>query len=181
MKVDLAKFNNDWYYPGSLIKRTFWYVINVIFFNTSMPYPNGLKVFLLRLFGVMAGSGIVIKPKVNIKYPWFLELGNNVWIGEGCWIDNLGIVKIGSNVCISQGSFIFCGNHDYKKETFDLMVKPIIIEDGVWVGAKSVICPGVSLKSHSVISAGSVITKDTEPYGIYKSFETKQTKVREID
>ena len=180
-KVDLSRFNNDWYSPGSFFKRASWFVINIIFFKSSLPYPNVLKVFLLRLFGIRAGNGIVIKTNVNIKYPWFLELGNNVWMGENCWLDNLGSVKIGSNVCISQGAFIFSGNHNYKKETFDLLVRDIVIEDGVWVGAKSIICPGVTLKTHSVISVGSIITADTEPYSIYKSFTTKKIKARAID
>lgn len=179
--VDLSKFSNTWYSPGSLFLKSAWYFCNRIFLNTSVPYPNSFKSTLLKIFGAKVGKGTIVKPNVNIKYPWFLELGDYVWIGENCWIDNLGAVKIGSNVCLSQGAFIFCGNHDYKRETFDLIVKPIVIEDGVWVGAKSIVCPGVTLKTHSIISAGSVITKDTEAYTIYKSFDTQIVRKRDIN
>ncbi len=179
--VDLSKFSNSWYKPGNIFIRSAWYICNRLFLKTSIPYPSGLKTIILKIFGAKAGNGIVLKPNINIKYPWLLQLGDNVWIGENCWIDNLGNVEIGSNVCVSQGTYIFCGNHDFKKENFDLKVEDIKIENGVWIGAKSVICPGVTLKSHSVISVGSIITSDTVPYSIYKSFTTKKIKSRIIE
>ena len=71
--------------------------------------------------------------------PWKLKVGNNVWIGEDVWIDNLELVDISDNVCISQGAMLLCGNHDFTSSTFDLIVKPIVLEDGVWIGAKSIV------------------------------------------
>ncbi len=135
----------------------------------------------MRLFGAKIGHGVIIKPCVNIKYPWFLQIGNNVWIGENAWIDNLTNVQIGNNVCISQGAYIFTGNHNYKKQTFDLMIDPIIIEDSVWIGAKAIVCPGITLKSHSVITVGSVVTKDTEPYKIYRGNPAEAFRERIIE
>ncbi len=103
-----------------------------------------------------------------------------IWIGEEVWIDNLGNVKIGNNICLSQGAMLLCGNHNYKKETFDLIVGDISLEDGVWVGAKSVVSPGVTMKTHSILSIGSVLTKDAEAYGIYQGNPAVQVKHREI-
>lgn len=180
-QVDLGKFSNIWYKPGSRLKRIIWYLINVTFFKSSIPYPYQLKVIFLKLFGAKIGRGIVIKPNVNIKYPWFLEVGNNVWIGEDAWIDNLTYVKMGNNVSISQGAYILTGNHNYKKETFDLITDPVIIEDGVWIGAKAIVCPGVTLKTHSVITVGSVVTKDTEPYTIYQGIAAEPIRKRIIE
>jgi putative colanic acid biosynthesis acetyltransferase WcaF len=165
--VDLSKFDNSWYKPGSKPKRALWYIVNALFLKSSLPYPLFLKRSLLRLFGARVGAGLVIKPNVNIKFPWFLEMGHNVWIGEGVWVDNLASVKIGDNVCISQGAYILTGNHDYKKVNFDLVVSPVIIEDGVWVGAKAIVCPGAVLHSHSVITAGSVISQNAKAWTIY--------------
>lgn len=181
MNVNFSKFNNSWYNPGPIWKRILWYLFNMIFFNTYIPYPYKFKVLILKLFGAKIGKKIVIKPKVNIKFPWFLSIGDNVWIGEEVWIDNLCEVLIGNNVCISQGAYIFTGNHNYKKESFDLIVKPIIIEDGVWIGAKSIICPGVRLKSHSVIYSGSVISFNTEEFKIYKTNPPIPIKDRKIE
>ena len=167
-KTNLSQFNNGWYDPGgNVLKRFLWYYTNIVWFNSGFPL-SGVKVFLLRLFGAKIGSGVVVKPRVNIKYPWKLTVGNNVWIGEQVWIDNLAQVRIGDNVCLSQGSFLLCGNHDYKKPSFDLIVSDIILEEGVWIGAKAIVCPGITCASHSVLAVGSVATSNLEAYKIYQ-------------
>lgn len=167
-KTNLSQFNNAWYNPGgNAVKRILWYFTNIVWFNSGFPI-NSVKVFMLRLYGARIGSGVVIKPRVNIKYPWKLSVGNNVWIGEQVWIDNLAQVTIGDNVCLSQGSFLLCGNHDYKKQTFDLIVADIVLEDGVWIGAKATVCPGVTCFSHTVLAVGSVATSNLEAYKIYQ-------------
>ena len=120
------------------------------------------------MFGCSLGKGVVIKPNVNIKYPWKLSLGNYVWIGERVWIDNLDNVMIGNHVCISQGAMLICGSHNYKQKSFDLITKEITLNDGVWIGAKSIILPGVVAESHAILSAGSVISKNLESFTVYK-------------
>ncbi len=179
--VDLTKFKNDWYNPGNRFKRSFWFLINACFLQCPLIPFSSLKVFLLRTFGAKIGKNVVVKPNVNIKYPWNLTIGDNTWIGEKVWIDNLGKVIIGKNVCLSQGAFLLCGNHDYKKVAFDLMVKEITLEDGVWVGAKAVVCPGVICKSHAVLSVGSIATSDLEPYSIYQGNPAVKIKERVIE
>jgi putative colanic acid biosynthesis acetyltransferase WcaF len=133
-----------------------------------IPFPNKFKVFLLSLFGAKVGAGTVIKPRVNIKYPWFLVIGDSAWIWEGAWIDNLAPVTIGNNVCISQGAYLLTGSHDYKKSSFDLIMGPITLEDGVWIGARAIVCPSVTCRSHSILAVGSVATKNLEPYSVYQ-------------
>jgi len=179
-KTNLAQFNNTWYTPGgNSLKRMLWYFTNIIWFKSGFPV-NGFKVFLLRLFGAQIGSGVVIKPSVNIKYPWKLTIGNNVWIGEGVWIDNLGKVTIGDNSCLSQGAFLLCGNHDYKKQAFDLIVGDIHLQEGVWIGAKAIVCPGITCFSHSVLAVGSVATSNLEAYKIYQGNPAQVIRERVI-
>lgn len=142
-KVDLSKYDNSWFNIGAnRLKAIIWYFVNLWFLNSGWIPFSGLRICILRLFGAKIGRGVVIKPFVNVKYPWNLSIGKNTWIGEGTWIDNLVHVDIGSNVCVSQGAMLLCGNHNYKKTTFDLIVKPIVIEDGAWVGAKSIVTGG---------------------------------------
>lgn len=179
--TDLSKFQNSWYNPGNRFKRSCWFLVNACFLQCPLVPFSSLKVFLLRTFGAKIGKNVVVKPNVNIKYPWNLSIGDNSWIGEKVWIDNLGKVSIGKNVCLSQGAFLLCGNHDYKKESFDLMIKEINLEDGVWIGAKATICPGVSCKSHSVLSVGSVATSDLDAYSIYQGNPAVKVKERVIE
>ncbi|MFH1005222.1 MAG: WcaF family extracellular polysaccharide biosynthesis acetyltransferase [Bacteroidota bacterium] len=179
-KTDLSKFNNQWYNTGaSWFTRATWYCVNICFVNSYFHFYS-FKFFLLRMFGARIGKNVIIKPKVNIKYPWNIEVGDNVWIGENVWLDSLGKIKIGANVCLSQGAMLICGNHNYKKKSFDLIVGNIILEDGVWIGAGALVCGGVICKSHAVLTAGSVATDALEPFSIYQGNPAIKIKDRII-
>lgn len=176
--VDLSKYDNSWYRPGPLWKRFFWYGVNTFIFNSSLFPVYGVKIFLLKAFGAKLGRNVFIKPNVSIKYPWLLQTGDNVWIGEGVWIDNLAKISIGSNVCLSQGCMLLCGNHDYTTSTFDLIVKEIVLEDGVWIGARATVCGGVVCKNHSVLTVNSVATLPLEALSIYQGNPAVKVKTR---
>jgi putative colanic acid biosynthesis acetyltransferase WcaF len=180
-KVRLDTFDNQRFNGGAgWVKRILWHFTNGIFFKTFFHFYS-LKVWLLRLFGAKVGKNVVIKPHVNIKYPWNISIGDNVWIGEEVWIDSLDKVVIGNDVCISQGALLLCGNHNYKKTTFDLMVGKIILEDGVWIGAKSVVCANVICYTHSVLGVLSVATKNLDPYAIYRGNPAERVKERNVE
>lgn len=179
--TNLKQFDNSWYNPGSALVRFLWMMCSAVFFRHSLAVGSSHKRIILKLFGAQLGESIVIKPAVNIKYPWKLSIGDFSWIGENCWIDNLDQVTIGAHVCLSQGSFLLCGNHNYKKQSFDLMIAPITLEDGVWIGAQSTVCPGVTCHSHAVLSVGSVATKDLEAYSIYQGVPAVRIKARSIE
>lgn len=182
MPVKLAQYDNSHYHPGAgRIKRQLWYIVNALLFNSWLWPESRLKCLLLRFFGAKIGVGVVIKPRVNIKYPWHLEVGDHVWIGEGAWIDNLAPVRIGSNVCISQSAYLLTGNHNYKDPAFALIVKEITIEDGAWIGAASVICPGVRVRRNSVLTVGSVLQKDSEERGIYRGNPAEWIRERQFN
>lgn len=179
--TDLSKFDNTGFDTGAgKLKRLMWYLCSVVFINSHALLPYSIKCGILRLFGARVAKGVVIKPRVNIKYPWKLSIGENSWIGEGVWIDCLDRVDIGANACISQGALILCGNHDYSKTTFDLIVKPIRIADGAWIGAKSIVTQGVTVGGHAVLSVGSVASSDLEAFGIYRGNPAEKVKTRTI-
>jgi putative colanic acid biosynthesis acetyltransferase WcaF len=178
----LDKYNNSWYNAGgNPISRIAWYFINALVLNSALLPISGLKVALLRLFGAKIGQGVVIKPCVNIKYPWRLTIGNHVWIGEEVWIDNLDQVTIGDHVCLSQGAMLLCGSHNYKDHAFGLITKPITLESGCWISAKALVAPGVTCQSHSVLSASSVATADLAAFTIYQGNPAVPKRNREIN
>ena len=179
-ETDLSTFNNSWYKPGNPFKRLIWYVVNLLVFKNPLFVFIAPKLLLLRWFGAEIGSGVVIKPAVNIKYPWFLSIGNNTWIGEGVWIDNLDQITIGKNCCVSQGALLLSGNHNYKRSAFDLILKPITLEDGVWIGANAAVTQGVRCKSHSLLAVGSVASANLEAYTIYRGNPAVAVKERII-
>ena len=180
-EIDLGSFSaKKFNKKAHKIKIVIWYFINALFVRASWNPFMGIKIFFLKIFGAKIGKGVVIKNNVNIKFPWKLTLGNNVWLGENAWIDNLDEVIIGNNVCISQGALLLTGNHDYTLSTFDYRNAPIIIEDGAWIGAKTVVCPGIKVKSHAILTVGSTATKNMEAYGIYQGNPALKIRTRNI-
>ncbi|MBI1369345.1 MAG: colanic acid biosynthesis acetyltransferase WcaF [Planctomycetes bacterium] len=180
-KVQLARYDNSNYDPGAgAVKRSIWFLVNALFIHTKLHPSSGLRVALLRLFGAKIGQGVVIKPGVNVKYPWRLVIGDHVWIGEDAWLDSIVTITVGSNCCISQGAYLCTGNHDWTDPAFGLRLASITLEDGVWVGAKALVGPGVIMRSHSIAAAGSVISKDTQAYGIYRGNPAEKVGERKI-
>lgn len=179
--TNLKSYDNSWYNPGPFLKRLAWCLCSFFFVETAFPFPNKLKITLLKFFGADIGVGVVIKPKVKIKYPWNLSIGDYVWIGEAVWLDNLAYITIGNHSCLSQGAYLLTGNHNYKKASFDLILSPIVIEDGAWVCAKTTVCPGVTVGSHAILSTGSVASSDLKAFGIYKGVPAKIYKQRIIE
>jgi len=167
MKTDLSKFNIGDYDAGPKWKVLIWFFINYYIFDSAFPWPYRFKLFLLRLFGAKVGSGLVIKTNVRIKNPWRLTIGDNCWIGESVWIDNLENVVIGNNVCLSQGAMLLTGNHDYTISSFPYRLGKIHLEEGVWIGAQSVVCPGITCKAYAILTVSSVANKNLEAMGIY--------------
>jgi len=166
--VQLSKFNNDWYSPGrSRIVQALWFFLGAPMVRSSLLPSSSLRVWLVRRFGGQIGPGAVLKPGVRIKYPWHLSMGDHSWLGEDCWLDNLEQISIGNNVCISQGAYLCTGNHDWSDGSFGLIVKPITLRDGSWVGAKCIIGPGVEFGECAIAAAGSVVTKSIPEYEIH--------------
>lgn len=178
--VDLSLYSSQDYYPGGKLKRALWYLVSVCFFESLMPWPSALKTTFLRMFGAAVGRGVVIKPAVKIKYPWFLSVGNHVWVGERAWIDNLAQVSLGDHSCISQEAYLLTGNHDYKDRKFGLRLGEIHVGAGAWVGAKSVVCPGLTVYAGAVLCAGSVAVKDLEQMVIYQGNPAQVVRKRVV-
>ena len=115
-----------------------------------------------------------------------MVIGENTYIGEGC---NLraggGLLKIGKQCSISQNITIVVSNHQCKKGQY-IKDQPwttdrnfVIIEDDVWIGANSVVLPGVTIHEGAVVGAGSVVTKDVPAYAIVVGNPAKVLKYRE--
>ena len=136
-----------------------WIIVQALLVSSFVPGSAHRRV-LLRAFGARIGAGVVIKPGVRVKFPWRLAVGDHSWLGECAWIDNLAEVRIGSNACVSQGAYLCTGNHDWTSPTFDLVVAPIVIGDGAWVGARAVVGPGVTIGRTAVLGLGAVANRD---------------------
>jgi putative colanic acid biosynthesis acetyltransferase WcaF len=159
MRLDLFAASGNFNRGRPTWFEAVWYFVKIVFFLSALPWPSSLKCALLRAFGAKIGLGVVIKPRVNIHFPWRLEVGAHSWIGEEVFILNLEAVKIGTQACISQRAFLCTGNHDFRDERFSFRSAAIYVGDGAWVGAAVFVGPGVVIGEEAVVTAGSVVLK----------------------
>ena len=162
--IDLSQFNNASFDRGApRWKEALWLLARTVLFLHPVPLPSAMKVATLRFFGATIGEGAVIRSRVNISFPWKVTLGDHIWIGEDVTILSLDQVTIGSHVCISQRAFLCTGSHDFGSSQFDLMTRPITVEDHCWIAATAFLGPGVSIGKGSLVAAGAVVVNDVSP------------------
>lgn len=179
--IQLGRYDNGWYKPGrSNLWRALWLFFGLPLFRCSLLPFSRLRVGLLRLFGAKVGRGVVIHSEVVVKYPWHLVVGDHCWIGERVWIDNLTSVRLGSNVCISQGAYLCTGNHDWSDPSFGLRVEPIQLFDGSWAGARSTLLPGTVLSVGAIAAAGCVLAGTVPAFEIFGGNPAKFLRKRQI-
>jgi putative colanic acid biosynthesis acetyltransferase WcaF len=167
--TDLSAYSSAGFDRGAgRLKESLWVLTSWLLFRQCPISLSALKRTVLRAFGARIGRNVTIKPQVKITFPWKLSIGDHVWLGEECWLLNLEQITIENNVCISQRAFLCTGSHNYKLATFDLITKPIVVEEGAWIGASAWVGPGVRVGSMAVLAAGSVATRSLEAGGIYQ-------------
>lgn len=139
------------------VKEMAWLIVQAWLFGSWMP-GSQWRVRLLRAFGARIGTGVVVKPHVTVKFPWRLEVGDHVWIGERVWIDNLATVVLSDHACVSQGAYLCTGSHDWSDPRFALVTKPITVGKGAWISAHSRLAPGSVVEDGAILAMGAVGT-----------------------
>jgi len=155
-----------------------WWLVSSTLFSWSPQFMYSFRVSLLRMFGAKIGSNVLIRPTVIITYPWKLVIGSNSWIGDNVKIYNLGNIIIGNDVVVSQESYLCTGSHNYRKSTFDIWQKEIVINDESWIGTDVFIYPGIIVGKGVVVAARSTVTENLIDNNIYAGTPAKLLKKR---
>jgi putative colanic acid biosynthesis acetyltransferase WcaF len=145
--------------PGELAVRVLWGSVQPLF-RLSPRVFWGWRRSMLRLFGARIGHHVHIHPSVRVMIPWNLTIGDLATVGDSVRIYNLGAISIGERTCISQGSHLCAGTHDYRKRDMPLVKSPIRVGEDVWVCADAFIGPGVTVGDFAVVSARAVVMRD---------------------
>ena len=179
--IDLSRTDSSELVRGrSRFVEALWLFVGAPIVASRFMLSTRVRSQILRLFGARIGTHMYMKPGVRVKFPWYLTVGDHCWIGEDVWIDNLAPVKLESHVCVSQGAYLCTGNHDWSTSNMRLFIRPICLDRGCWVGAKTVVGPGVTVGECAILTAGSVASKDLAPYGIYAGNPAVFTKRRVV-
>lgn len=155
------------------------FLYSVFYYMPGYYFSNKLRGFFLKLFLNKCGKKFILNKEVVIESPNNIIIGNNVQINTRCWISGGGGLEIGNNVLIGPHTVIHSANHNYKNKSVLISQQghslgKVTIEDDVWIAANCTIVPGVTIAKGCVIGAGAVVTKNTEPYGIYVGVPAKK-------
>ena len=152
-------------------------------------YVKGLIVFLKRkyFYGKFKkiGNNVRISPKSKFYWPENMEFGNNIFIEEGAHLSCREGLEINDYVMIGPNITIIGGDHKILNINEKIWFhnkgedKKIIIEEDVWIGANVTLLKNAHISKGCVIGACSVVTKKTEPYGIYVGNPAKLIKYRD--
>lgn len=141
----------------------------------------GLRYLILRTSAKEAGQNIFIGKHVTIKNIKKLSIGTNVSIHSFSYIDALGDIIIGNDVSIAHHVSILSFNHSWDNSCLPIKynpieMKPVIINDDVWIGCGVRIMPGVTIGSRCVVAAGSIVTKNVPPGSLVAGSPAKVIK-----
>jgi len=140
-----------------------WWIVQATLFRASPQVLYGWRRFLLRLFGCSLGKGVLVRPTVEITYPWKVSIGDYSWVGHNVTLYSLGEIHIGANVVVSQGSYLCAAAHDMQSPSFDIYDEPIFIDAEAWIAADVFISPGVHIGHGAVVGARSTVLRDLPP------------------
>ena len=132
------------------------------------------------------GEGVIVANTCRIYVSNNITIGNNVRIGDNNLISGLGGITIGNNVVTGPDVTIWTANHNYEEATKlpydeDVILRPVTIEDNVWIGAKAIIVPGITIKEGAVVAMGAVVTKNVPKGAIVGGNPAKVLKYRNME
>lgn len=174
MNLELTNYHET---KQHYLKMVVWRVLNFWLFPIL---PRGMRNGLLRLFGAKIGKDCLFKRQAKFYAPWNFECGDAVCIGPRAEIYNKDKVTIGSQVVISQDTYICTASHDISSPVMTLVTKPITIGSNVWIAAKASVMPGVDIANGTVVAACAVVAKSTEPWTVVGGNPAKFIKKREL-
>lgn len=145
------------------MKSIFRYIMGLIMPLLPETRCFGFKCWLLKRTGAKVGKNVRICSSALFVGTGHLEIGNNTWIGHRCIISTSSSIKIGSDCDIAPNVYIGNGTHQItpdRKRIADIEIsEDIIIGNGCWLCAGSMVLPGVTIQEKSVVAAGAVVTK----------------------
>lgn len=147
------------------------YITNKLVSN--IPFWTIRKCWL-KILGTKIGKRSHIDMNTYFLALKYISVGKYSHINANCFIDGRGKLSIGDSVSISNYVRLCTGGHDPQSPNFEGEHLPIFIEDYVWIGIGAIVLKGVTIGKGAVVAAGSVVTKNVEPYSIVGGVPAKK-------
>ncbi|EKD46961.1 MAG: galactoside O-acetyltransferase [uncultured bacterium] len=144
-----------------------------------------LRLKLVNRIFAFCGENVIIKKNACFGNGSQLKIGNNSQLGHNCVVPM--DLMIGDDVIMGPDVIIWSISHDFS--SIDLPINrqgstqrtPPVIGDDVWIGARSIIMPGVKIGSHAVVGAASVVTHDVPDYAVVAGVPARIIRMRNAD
>ena len=146
--------------PRSKLSRKFW----------TWYYRGILK---------KVGKNFRVDTKLKITNPGLISFGNNCFIGANAiMLAHNAPIVIGNNVIIAAETYMNTRNHRYDKTSIPInnqgyIYSPIVIEDDVWLGFRSIILSGVTVAKGTIVAANAVVTHNFPPFSVIAGVPAK--------
>lgn len=142
---------------------------------------HGWRRWILRVFGAKIGKGAFIYGSTRVWYPPFLIMGDYATLGPRVNCYNQAPITIERFAIVSQDASLCAGSHDYNDPHFQLLARPILLEEHSWVAAEAFVGPGVHVGRYAVLGARGAAMKNLEPTIVYSGNPAVAIKSRNID
>ena len=146
-------------------------LFTIIWFFLAKWNPKGImfrwRNLLLRLFGAKIEGSVYVYPSAKIWDPKNLLMLDGATLDENVFIFNVAPVSIGKRAIISRNAKICTASHNYNLDTFNLITKPICINNDAWVCMDAFVGPGITIGSFAIALARSVVIKDIPNYEVH--------------
>ena len=153
----------------SFVSGLYHFLIQIVMWLPCHPIRKIVCKLTMKDFHWSCG----ISRNVDLRSPYRISIGHNTMVNKNCVIDGRGGCCIGDNVDIAQDTYIWSEQHDYNSSNYISVVKPVVIEDYVWIASRATILPGVTIGKGAVVACGSVVTKDVPPYSVVAGVPAK--------
>ena len=160
------------------LHRVLWKAAWALFASWTPASFSPWRIQLLKLFGARVHSGAAIASSARVWLPRNLELGSRSVLGPGVDCYNMGMIRIGTGVVVSQRAVLCGGTHDIHDELFQLKVAPITIGDHVWIASEAFVGPGVHIGEGCVLGARGCAFSDLDPWTVYRGNPAVRLKER---
>lgn len=152
---------------GVRVKVFAWQLLWALLCSWTPKPLNAWRVFWVRRFGAQVHGTPFVHGGASIARPWNLTLHDRACLGDGAVAYCLDRIELGEGASVAQGAYLCTGTHDFDQPHTPLKTAAIVIGPGAFVGLRAIVLPGVSVGRAGVIGAGSVVSRDTEEFGIY--------------
>lgn len=145
-----------------------------------LPSYTLRRLWFTKMLGNRCNSAVALHRGVKLFSTGGIDIAEDTTINRDVTLDGRGQLHIGRHVSISEGVKILTAGHDIDSSDFALRLAPVRISDWVWIGANALIMPGVTIGEGAVVGAGSVVTRDVQPYTVVAGSPARFVRSRHV-